>query len=651
MENLGQANKMENDLQVKRDCLVWQNLTVDMPTRNHIRRRLLDNLTGYAQPGRTMVILGPSGCGKTTFLDSLAGRLSPHLQQSGQVSLKGRSIDRNAVSYVPQEDLFLGTLTVRETLQYSAQLRLPPTTNKHEASILVEDMLTDMGLRDCADTKIGNWHLRGISGGEKKRLSISIELLTQPYALFLDEPATGLDSAAAYFVVHALKQVAEGGKIVVFSIHQPSSEVFEQFDDLMLLSGGEVIFFGEATSAIKFYKEAGFPCPTRRSPSDHFLWCITSGFDTQQATFSPTETKGHLMPSELSTKLKAEHIRIILISKYKCSEHAIRARKMTMEISSPEKSVPESNKEVKLCKWRQLCTLTSRSFVNMQRDLGYFWLRLAFFIFISTAVGTLCLNTGTKYQSIMARESCDKYIFGFMIILCFGGIPSFIEEMKVVRHERNNAKYDEAIYVLSNLISTFPFMTATSLLCASIIYSMVKFHTGFSYYAFFLLNLFGCIAAMEGCMMACAAVVPHVLMAASVGIGCIGIMIMSSIFVRPVTEMPKFFWRYPMSYISLTSWAVEGQFKNDLLGLEFEPLFPGEPKLTGEAILKSLLGSQVYHSKWWDLAAVMFIAICFRVLFYLTLKYKERASILVSKVRHGISMPPTKLAQDPLSSV
>ncbi|KAL9254375.1 ABC transporter G family member 15-like protein [Drosera capensis] len=623
---------MENDLQVKRDRLVWQDLTVDMPTRNHIRRRLLDNLTGYAQPGRTMVILGPSGCGKTTFLDSLAGRLSPHLQQTGQVSLKGRSIDRNAVSYVPQEDLFLGTLTVRETLQYSAQLRLPPTTNKHEASILVEDMLTDMGLRDCADTKIGNWHLRGISGGEKKRLSISIELLTQPYALFLDEPATGLDSAAAYFVVHALKQVAEGGKIVVFSIHQPSSEVFEQFDDLMLLSGGEVIFFGEATSAIK----------------------------------------EHLMPSEWSTKLKAEHIRIILISKYKCSEHAIRARKMTMEISSPvqsstqlmkttlpltstiahiEKSVPESNKEVKLCKWRQLRTLTSRSFVNMQRDLGYFWLRLAFFIFISTAVGTLCLNTGTNYQSIMARESCDKYIFGFMIVLCFGGIPSFIEEMKVVRHERNNAKYDESIYVLSNLISTFPFMTATSLLCASIIYSMVKFQTGFSYYAFFLLNLFGCIAAMEGCMMACAAVVPHVLMAASVGIGCIGIMIMSSIFVRPVTEMPKFFWRYPMSYISLTSWAVEGQFKNDLLGLEFEPLFPGQPKLTGEAILESLLGSQVYHSKWWDLAAVMFIAICFRALFYLTLKYKERASLLVGKVRLRISMPPTKLAQDPLSSV
>jgi ABC-type multidrug transport system ATPase subunit len=108
-----------------------------------------------------------------------------------------------------------------------------------------------MGLQDCADNKVGNWHLRGLSGGEKRRLSISLEILTQPYVLFLDEPTSGLDSASALFVIHALKNIALDGRIVVCSIHQPSSYIFDLFDDLCLLSSGETIYFGEAKLAVK----------------------------------------------------------------------------------------------------------------------------------------------------------------------------------------------------------------------------------------------------------------------------------------------------------------------------------------------------------------------------------------------------------------
>ncbi|KAF2307997.1 hypothetical protein GH714_034175 [Hevea brasiliensis] len=103
-----------------------------------------------------------------------------------------------------------------------------------------------MGLQDCADKKIGNWHLRGISGGEKRRLSISLEILTQPHVMFIDEPTSGLDSASAFFVIEALRNIALDGRIVICSIHQPSSSVFDLFDDLCLLSSGETIYFGEA---------------------------------------------------------------------------------------------------------------------------------------------------------------------------------------------------------------------------------------------------------------------------------------------------------------------------------------------------------------------------------------------------------------------
>lgn len=154
-------------------------------------------------------------------------------------------------SYVTQEDFLLGTLSVTETLTYSAKLRLPAKFTKNEIKTVVENTIMKMGLQDCADKKIGNWHLRGISGGEKRRLSISLEILTQPHVMFLDEPTSGLDSASAFFVIEALRNIALDGRIVICSIHQPSSFVFDLFDDLCLLSSGETIYFGEANAAIK----------------------------------------------------------------------------------------------------------------------------------------------------------------------------------------------------------------------------------------------------------------------------------------------------------------------------------------------------------------------------------------------------------------
>lgn len=148
-----------------------------------------------------------------------------------------------------QENVMLGTLTVRETVAYSAHLRLPSTLSKAEIEEVADSTIVEMGLQDCADRAIGNWHLRGISGGEMKRLSIALEILTRPRILFLDEPTSGLDSAAAFSVVQTLKSIALDGKTVIFSIHQPSSEVFAVFDDLYLLSGGEAVYFGDAKLA------------------------------------------------------------------------------------------------------------------------------------------------------------------------------------------------------------------------------------------------------------------------------------------------------------------------------------------------------------------------------------------------------------------
>lgn len=150
-----------------------------------------------------------------------------------------------------QEEILLGTLTVRETLTYSANMRLPSNMSKQEIKKVVEETIIKMGLEECGDTKIGNWHLRGISNGEKKRLSIGLEILTQPFVLLLDEPTSGLDSASSFYVIQALSNIAFEGKIVICSIHQPGSETFNIFDDLLLLSSGETVYFGERKMATK----------------------------------------------------------------------------------------------------------------------------------------------------------------------------------------------------------------------------------------------------------------------------------------------------------------------------------------------------------------------------------------------------------------
>ncbi|XP_047317847.1 ABC transporter G family member 12-like [Impatiens glandulifera] len=611
--------------------LVWEDLTVVLPNSGSGRRlvsprRLLRGINGYAEPCRIMAIMGPSGSGKSTLLDSLAGRSSMNTVMTGNILLNGkkRRLDYGVVAYVTQEDVLLGTLSVRETITYSANLRLPTSLKKEEINDIVEGTIMEMGLEECADRMIGNWHFRGISGGEKKRLSIALEILTRPRILFLDEPTSGLDSASAFFVIQSLRNVAHDGRTVISSIHQPSGEVFALFDDLCLLSGGETVYFGEAKMAIKFFAESGFPCPSRRNPSDHFLRCINSDFDVVAATLKGSQRHREVLDPLMD--IATTEIKTTLIDKYKCSEYAFKARAKIKQLSSI-RGVEVEVKRGSQAGWlKQLSTLTKRSSKNMSRDFGYYWLRLVIYIIVSVCVGTIYFDIGTGYNSIFARGACGGFISGFMTFMSIGGFPNFIEEMKVFYKERRNGYYGVAVFIVSNFISSFPFLFMIAISTGTITYNLVKFRPGFSYYLFFCLNLLCNISAIESCMMVVASLVPNFLMGIITGAGLIGIMMMTSGFFRLLDDLPKVFWRYPISYISFQSWALQGAYKNDLLGLEFDNLFSGMPKLNGSYVITKMYKIPIEHSKWWDLFAVLLILISYRIIFFLILKLKERAS-------------------------
>ncbi|GMN54685.1 hypothetical protein TIFTF001_023810 [Ficus carica] len=466
-----------------------------------------------------------------------------------------------------------------------------------------------MGLEQCADKKIGNWHLRGISGGEKKRLSISLEILSQPQIMLLDEPTTGLDSASAFFVIWALRNIAlEYGNIVICSIHQPSGYLFDLFYNLYLLSAGEAVYFGAAKSAVKFFADAGFPCGSRTNPSDHFLRCVNSDFDDIAASFLRSKSSKSTQQSGATTSyspvnLTTKDVKAILIQMYKSSEYAAIARNKIQQINSTEEVNSLSNKSN--ASWvKQLYTLTDRSFVNMTRDVGYYWIRMLFHLAVAVSVGSLYFGIDTSYLAITARAKCQAFVYGFMICLSVGGLPSFMEELKVCNRERLNKHYGATVVVMSNFLSSY-----------------------------FCINLFCCISVIECSMMVVAFLVPNVLMGIGIGTGLIVFMMMASDIFKPLTDLPKFFWRYPMSYISFASWALQGVYKNDMIGLEFDPLVPGDPKLMGEMVLQTMYGIPLDHSKWWDLAALMCLLLLHRLLSLVVLKYVQADRIKNLMVR------------------
>jgi ABC-type multidrug transport system ATPase subunit len=192
-------------------------------------------------------------------------------------SVPSDSVIRSVCSYVCQDDdALLPSLTVRETLQFSAKLRLPSFMTTEEKKQRAEEVLLKLGLKDCADNLIGSDLIKGISGGEKRRVSIAVQILTDPRVLLLDEPTSGLDAFTASSIMEVLQGLASEGRTLILTIHQSRSDLFQQFGSVLLLArGGSPVYTGTAAGMLPHFNSLGFPCPTTTNPADFALDLIT----------------------------------------------------------------------------------------------------------------------------------------------------------------------------------------------------------------------------------------------------------------------------------------------------------------------------------------------------------------------------------------
>ncbi|KAL5982257.1 hypothetical protein ACLOJK_016328 [Asimina triloba] len=495
----------------------------------------------------------------------ISGRLGSNTRQSGEILINGRNqaLAFGTSAFSAQDDALLTTLTEMGLKKERAEMTIK-----------------EMGLSSAMDTRIGGWASKGLSGGRKRRVSICIQILTRPQLLFLDEPTSGLDSAASYHVMKKIVGLAkQGNRTIITSIHQPSSEVFELFDTLGLLSAGTTVYFGPAASANKFFAMNGFPGPSMRNPSDHFLRTINKDFDQELGAL---EKKGS------------------------------QASFLT-----------------------QCIALTRRSFVNMNRDLGYYWLRLAIYI-------AMCLRIGNVYNN--ARGMMLMFVSSIMTFLAIGGFPSFVEEMKVFDRERLNGHYGVSAFVISNTLSSTPFLVLVSVVPCSIAYFLVGLHGGASHFLHFVLLLFVCMMLVESLMMMVASFVPDFFMGIMTGAGIQGLMILNNGFFRLPSDLPNLFWKYPMYYIAFHNYATQGLYKNEFLGLTFpnSQADDGLPKITGKEVLERIWEVEMGPSKWVDLGILIGMVCAYRFMFLVVLKVIE----MVKPVMRAIfPLCPQKLMQ------
>ncbi|XP_019167341.1 PREDICTED: ABC transporter G family member 6-like [Ipomoea nil] len=235
---------------------------------------LLNDISGQAIRGEVQAILGPSGAGKSTFLDALAGRIARGSLE-GSVRIDGKPVTTSYMkmisSYVMQEDQLFPMLTVFETLLFAAELRLPPSVSRPEKKKRVDELLDQLALTSAAHTYIGNEGKRGVSGGERRRVSIGIDIIHKPSVLFLDEPTSGLDSTSAYSVAEKVKDIAKSGSIVVMTIHQPSFRIQMLLDSIIVLARGRLVYSGTPTDLPGYLSVFGRPVPDGDNSLEYLL--------------------------------------------------------------------------------------------------------------------------------------------------------------------------------------------------------------------------------------------------------------------------------------------------------------------------------------------------------------------------------------------
>jgi len=536
--------------------------------------QILSEISASIEHSQLVALMGPSGAGKTTLLNVLCGRAGGLID--GDVLLNDRPLHPKTVklisNFIPQDDILLQSLTVHETLSYAAQLRISPEQGASFREQKIEELLDELSLAVCRDTLVGSIEKRGISGGERKRVSIAVELLTNPSLLFVDEPTSGLDSKCALDVCSILSDLARRGRTIICTIHQPSSAAFDRFDRLLLLNKGHVAYFGLTSGMLPYFESVGHICPRFENPCDFMMEALheadAGGAEEEEdeqasnnafAAHWQEYTRAQLGGGRTSEVINSQGNRIVSFhvdSAQHVCDHHFRQTDLAAADSRSQPSFSATQRNMMddcqagmrypTSLARQSVVLFRRTFRTTFKDEAQFRMRFSTTVFVAVMVGLIYLQTGLEQRSAQDRQAALFMVVFFSLMdACLSTIAAFPLERSCLIREYKNGYFKLVAFFLAKIGSMLLFQVLYSLIFGAVVFFMV----GLSNFTVFWLTLtmmgfIGCLLGLvvgtmaENVQMAQTAVPPMML----------PLIVFSGFLQRPDNIKVYFVWLYHLSF-------------------------------------------------------------------------------------------------------
>ncbi|XP_010917903.1 ABC transporter G family member 22 [Elaeis guineensis] len=467
---------------------------------------ILHGITGSASPGEVLALMGPSGSGKTTLLSLLGGRISGNILE-GSITYNDEQYNKSLkrrIGFVTQDDVLFAHLTVRETLTYTALLRLPKTMTRQQKEERAMDVIYELGLERCQDTMIGGSFVRGVSGGERKRVCIGNEIIINPSLLFLDEPTSGLDSTTALRTIQMLHDIAEAGKTVVTTIHQPSSRLFHKFDKLILLGRGSLLYFGKASEALVYFSSVGCSPLIAMNPAE-FLLDLANGNISDVSV--PSELDDRVQMENLGShprndKPSPKDVHEYLVEAYETRVADKEKKKLLQPLPISEDlkaTIASPKRDWGASWWQQFSILFWRGLKERRHDY-LSWMRITQVIATAIILGLLWWHSdGTTSKGQQDQAGLLFFIavfWGFFPV--FTAIFTFPQERAMLNKERAVDMYRLSAYFMARTTSDLPLDLFLPIIFLIIVYFMAGLRQSIEPFFLSMLIVFLSIIAAQG---------------------------------------------------------------------------------------------------------------------------------------------------------